>query len=55
MFNRINYENWHTIVPMIAFALTFAVFTFFSLRAVFLRKHQAERLARLPLEEDSQS
>ncbi len=54
MFKRIFYENWHAVVPIIAFLLTFAVFLCYVFRALRMRRPEAERLSRLPLE-DSQS
>ena len=52
MFKRINYEDWHEIVPLVAFGLTFCVFTFFLVRAFLIKKSDAEYLANLPLQKD---
>jgi hypothetical protein len=52
MFKRIAYEEWHTAVPIIAFILTFGVFLFFVVRAIRLRRDEADRMASLPLDLD---
>ena len=52
MFKRISYEEWHSSVPIIAFALTFAVFIYFVVRAVRMRRDEVVRLASLPLDLD---
>ena len=52
MFKRLTYEEWQTIVPIIAFVLTFSVFLFQVIRAVRIKKPQSEHLASLPLEDE---
>ena len=51
MFNRITYEDWHTIAPIVAFILTFAVFAYFIVRAFQMRKPHLEHMSRLPLDD----
>ncbi len=51
MFKRIVYENWHSIVPIVAFVLTFAVFLIASVRALLANKASVQRLAALPLDD----
>ena len=50
MYKRIIYENWHAIIPLIAFATTGVVFAVMSVRGMLLRKDKAEHMSRLPLE-----
>ena len=52
MFSRVQYEDWHTVIPVIAFALTFTVFLFFTVRAIRMRRVNAEALSQLPLDND---
>ncbi len=54
MFKRIFYENWHALVPIVAFILTFGVFLFYVVRALRMRRPEAERLSRIPLEDLTQ-
>lgn len=53
MFKRIIHEEWTNIVPMIAFAVTFTIFVITTIRALRIRPDERERLAKLPLQEDS--
>ena len=52
MFKRVIYEDWQTLVPIIAFVLTFSVFLIQVLRALLIKRPHAERLASLPLGEE---
>lgn len=51
MWNRIEYADWATIIPVIAFVLTFSVFVILVTRTLLMKKSQAVQLARLPLED----
>ena len=55
MFKRILYENWHSLVPLIAFVLTFAVFIIAFVRALLMKKDQVTHMATLPLDLDETS
>lgn len=55
MFKRIIYDDWTTLVPLISFWFTFAVFLAISLRAFLLKKDTVEHMEHLPLEEDDSS
>lgn len=50
MFKRIVYEEWMEVLPVIAFVLTFAVFTGAVLRALRMHKCEADRMAHLPVD-----
>lgn len=49
MFHRITFESWTSIVPVFAFALTFATFILITLRAILMKKKDVDALAHLPL------
>lgn len=51
MYRRVLYENWHSIVPMVAFAVTFTVFAFAVIRALVMRKDKADAMAAKPLDD----
>jgi hypothetical protein len=51
MFLRVAYEQWHDIVPYIAFGVTAMVFLTMTLRALFLSRKQAEQMSHLPLDD----
>ena len=55
VFDRLAYEEWHLVFPVIGFAISFAVFIYVSIRAFRMNKERADELARLPLREDSPS
>ncbi|GAA5482823.1 hypothetical protein [Haloferula sargassicola] len=51
MFKRIIYDDWMTIVPVIAFGIMFTVFIVSTIRALRIRPTERERLSSLPLDE----
>lgn len=51
MWNRIEYAEWTTVVPIIAFVLTFSVFVILVTRAMLMKKSRIAELARLPLDD----
>lgn len=56
MFKRINYDDWITIVPIIAFLITFAFFIYVVVKAIRMKKPETDHLSSLPLEdEDSET
>ena len=55
MLQRIIYENWASIVPIISFTVTAGIFLLVSIRALTLPKTRREALARIPFEENSKS
>ena len=52
MFKRVILEEWHNLLPPIAFGFAFVIFMILSIRAIFMKPEKADRMARLPLEED---
>ncbi len=53
MFQRILVEEWATYVPIISFVLIAGAFTAVTIRALRIGKGERNRLASLPLEENS--
>ncbi|MDP0500746.1 MAG: hypothetical protein Q7P63_11685 [Verrucomicrobiota bacterium JB022] len=51
MFKRVTFEDWQTIITLIAFVLTFATFIFFTVRALLMKKRDLDHTANLPLED----
>lgn len=53
MFKRIILEDWQHYVPLVSFTVTFGIFAYAVVRAIFLKKEKVERLSRLPLEDSA--
>ncbi len=51
MYSRVTYDHWHSIVPIVAFAVTFTIFTIAFLRSLVMRKDKANAMAAKPLED----
>jgi hypothetical protein len=51
MYSRVLYEHWHSIVPVVAFAVTFTVFSIAFMRSLVMRKDKADTMAAKPLED----
>lgn len=50
MFRRLIYEDWQLIFPVVALLVASLVFLAAGYRAARMKPAQAERLARLPLD-----
>lgn len=50
MFRRLIYEDWQLIFPVVALLVASLVFLAAGYRAARMKPSQAERLARLPLD-----
>lgn len=50
MWNRIEWADWATLMPIIAFILTSGVFLVLVTRTIMMKKEDVARKARLPLE-----
>ena len=55
MYKRVILENWHTIVPVLAFAFTSAFFISIVIVSVKMKRGKAEKLSRIPFDDDSES
>lgn len=53
MFKRILHEDWTSIVPIIAFIVTFTIFVVAIVRSIKMKKATSEHLASLPLQNDT--
>ena len=51
MYSRVLYEQWHSIVPVVAFGVTLTVFTFAFIRSLVMRKDKADAMAAKPLDD----
>lgn len=52
MFQRLIYQGWQLVFPIVALVVAAAVFGVMTWCALHLKRAQVERLARLPLEDD---
>jgi hypothetical protein len=52
MFQRVAYEGWQTIFPIIGFTIFFVVFVGGILRILFKKKSSVTKLENLPFEEE---
>ncbi len=55
MFSRLVYDSFQNIFTVIAFVLIAGGFLFFVIKALFMKKKKADRLASMPLDEEEQS
>ena len=53
MFSRIPWESYQIIFPIIAFILIFSGFLFFVLKGIFMRQNKADRMSKMPLDEET--
>ena len=55
MFRKLNPAlwEWQTVFTVGAFLLTLGVFIFFFIRALRMKRPEAERLSRLPVEDET--
>jgi len=53
MFQRVSYEAWQMVFPIVAFAVAATIFGAVIWRAIRMQRAQLDRLARLPLEDDA--
>ena len=54
MFRKLNPAmwEWQTVISVSAFLFTLAVFIFFIVRAIRMKRPHAEHMSRLPVDED---
>jgi len=55
MFRQLIPETWNGIIPILSFALTFGIFAYFTVRAFIMKRSEADRLANLPLDTDTET
>jgi hypothetical protein len=52
MLHRLDFVQFHDLVPYAAFGFTAAVFFFVVYRALRMKAHRAEHLAALPVDDE---
>lgn len=52
-FKRVVFEDWALWMPLVSFGVFFLIFLIASIRAILMQKPDRERLAALPLEDDT--
>ena len=55
IWSRVQYENWHYVLTLLAFAIFFSVFVTIVVRTVRMKKDTLNHLSNLPLESDETS
>jgi hypothetical protein len=55
MFKRVLVEDWAQIIPIIAFFIFFIVFLAVTVRAMWMKESERDRLASMPLEDNSKT
>ncbi len=53
MWNRIEWAEWATVMPIVAFVLTAGVFAILVTRTILMKKDDVDHKANLPLEGDA--
>ena len=52
IWSRVQYENWHYVLTLLAFAIFFSVFVTIVVRTIRMKKDTLKHLSKLPLESD---
>jgi len=52
MFERVQFQDWQTIITIVAFLLCFSAFIIFCWRAIRMKKPERRHMSHLPLEDD---
>lgn len=55
IWSRVQYENWHYVLTILAFAIFFAVFVSIVVRTLRMKKDKLNHLSNLPLESDEET
>lgn len=53
MFKRVFFEEWQSVITLVAFFITFFAFLYFSFRAIRMKRPEREHMASLPLQDES--
>jgi cbb3-type cytochrome oxidase subunit 3 len=54
MFERVQFDEWQTIITIVAFLLCFSAFIHFCWRAIRMSRHDQRHLSNLPLESEEE-
>ncbi|MGC9450523.1 MAG: hypothetical protein ACP5I4_03675 [Oceanipulchritudo sp.] len=52
MFERVQFDEWQTLITMAAFILCFTAFLYFCWRAIRMNRRERDHLSHLPLQTD---
>lgn len=52
MFERVQFDEWQTMITIVAFILCFSAFIYFCWRAIRMNKRDRQHLSNLPLESE---
>ena len=55
IWSRVQYENWHYVLTVLAFAIFFSVFVSIVVRTLRMKKDKLNHLSNLPLENDEET
>ncbi|MEX0323465.1 MAG: hypothetical protein AB3N63_14985 [Puniceicoccaceae bacterium] len=55
MIRRVEFEEWVSIITVVAFALCFLTFCYFTWRAIRMSKNERDHMSSLPLESEEHS
>ena len=51
MFQRINYEDWQMLYPIVGFSIFFLVFLVAVIWIMRMKKEKVDRMGRMPLDD----
>lgn len=54
MFQRINYEDWQVLFPIIGFSIFFLIFLVAVIWIMRMKKEKVDRMGQMPLDDDSE-
>jgi len=52
MFTRVNFEQWHEIIPYVALGLFVTAFVIIVIRTLSIKRPEIDRLSHLPLDKE---
>lgn len=52
IWSRVQYENWHYVLTVLAFAIFFAVFVSIVWKTLRMKKDKLKKVSHMPLEND---
>ena len=52
VWSRVQYENWHYVLTVLAFAIFFSIFVAVVVKTIRMKKDRVDEVSSLPLEND---
>lgn len=49
---KLQFENWHAWVQVVAFTIIFLAFCYFTVRALLMKKDREQKMAAMPLQDE---